>query len=107
MNLNEVSAAPSPASAGESAPPVSSAAVSSTSGENASGEQLDELPDIAGMGEGVESAGSDSDDSSSNDEVINDTEFATGGAKLREQPISGDTNVMAKAIQTLLAQDNN
>ena len=93
VNLSEVSSgdakevAPSPAAQTEEVAPA---------------EQLDELPDIGGM-----DAGETSDSSDSADEVVSDTEFATGGARLREQPISGDTNVMAKAIQTLLAQDNN
>lgn len=68
--------------------------------------QLDELPDIGSMGIAEASEGGDSSVDSS-DEIVRDTEFATGGAKMKEQPISGDTNVMAKAIQTLLAQDNN
>jgi len=67
-------------------------------------QQLDELPDISGM-ETVPQ-----DDSASGlsnvEEVVTDTEFSTGGSRMREQPISGDTSVMAKAIQTLLAKDN-
>ena len=88
-------ASDSPASHVSSAPAASS-------GE----EPLDELPDIGSMGIEDPSGGTASDlDSPA--EVVTDTEFATGGSKMKEQPVSGDTNVMAKAIQTLLAQDNN
>ena len=68
-------------------------------------EQLDELPDISSMSESPSDSSSDSVLDSVN-EVVSDSEFASGGAPLKEQPVSGDTNVMAKAIQTLLAQDN-
>lgn len=68
-------------------------------------EQLDELPDISNMA--VEASGDVASDlDSPTDEIVSDSEFATGGAKMKEQPVSGDTAVMAKAIQTLLAKDN-
>lgn len=98
-----------PASATEESP--ASAAVASSETAPASSEsvpvsegQLDDLPDIASMeaASGEETAS----DLDSVDEVVSDTDFSTGGAHLKEQPISGDTNVMAKAIQTLLAKDN-
>lgn len=65
---------------------------------------LDELPDIGEMS--IENA-AESDRSSpmSETEVINDSEFATGGASFKEST-NQDTSVMAKAIQTLLAKDN-
>ena len=88
----------------EAAPKIEKSSPSNEEGEKT--EQLDELPDIGSMTI-ASSENSDSDLQSVSNEVVDDTEFATGGAKLREQPISGDTNVMAKAIQTLLAQDNN
>ena len=124
----ESSAAPSP----QEAPAVQpSAAVDNNSGQNDSSfkpvsladtqaqskqepapaadsnsiEQLDELPDISSMSESPSDSSSDSVLDSVN-EVVSDSEFASGGAPLKEQPVSGDTNVMAKAIQTLLAQDN-
>ncbi|MBR1721013.1 MAG: hypothetical protein IJ727_00785 [Treponema sp.] len=88
--------------------PVSLGAVTSSpsSGGTEGQEQLlDELPDIAGIQPDLAS-----DDSSSADypveEIVSDSEFATGGKKMKEQPISGDTSVMAKAIQTLLAKDD-
>lgn len=99
----------SSASATEESP--DSAAVASSETAPASSEsvpvsegQLDDLPDIASMeaASGEETAS----DLDSVDEVVSDTDFSTGGAHLKEQPISGDTNVMAKAIQTLLAKDN-
>ena len=91
--------------------PVSSQAAPSESlasgsgGADGAAEQLDELPDIGSMDD-VGSVETASDLSSAAEEVVTDTEFSTGGAHLKEQPISGDTNVMAKAIQTLLAKDN-
>lgn len=87
--------------------PVSLGAVTSPSSSSGTEEQeqLDELPDIAGMQPDLVS-----DDSSASDspveEIVSDSEFATGGKKMKEQPISGDTSVMAKAIQTLLAKDD-
>jgi hypothetical protein len=80
------------------------AAASSSSSQGGGGEQLDELPDVSTMtmSNGEESASS----LLSEDGIETDTEFSTGGKKMKEQPISGDTNVMAKAIQTLLAKDN-
>jgi len=112
-----------PVSLGESEPkaaPVSSvpssnvpeAASSNTAASNAAvsdapeeEQQLDELPDISNMA--VEASGDVASDlDSPTDEIVSDSEFATGGAKMKEQPISGDTAVMAKAIQTLLAKDN-
>ena len=71
-------------------------------------ESLDELPDMAAMDSfstDTEENGSDFGENSAS-EIVDDTEFSTGGARLKEQPISGDTNVMAKAIQTLLAKDD-
>ena len=65
---------------------------------------LDELPDISNMVETSSDVSSNLD--SPTDEIVSDSEFATGGAKMKEQPVSGDTAVMAKAIQTLLAKDN-
>ena len=89
--------------------PLSSQAAPSDSlasgGTDGVTEQLDELPDIGNMDD-VGSVETASDLSSAAEEVVTDTEFSTGGAHLKEQPISGDTNVMAKAIQTLLAKDN-
>lgn len=79
---------------------------SSVSAIPAGEEQLDELPDIGNMGI-EESAGDTASELNSPAEVVTDTEFATGGSKMKEQSVSGDTTVMAKAIQTLLAQDNN
>lgn len=92
-------AAESPAPAGKSAPaaePVSSEAKTAA---------LDELPDMGEMEAASAGAGTASE-LSVVEEVVTDTDFSTGGAHLKEQPISGDTNVMAKAIQTLLAKDN-
>lgn len=91
---------------GETQPAHSADSVSAPVAAPTSAEKLDELPDIGGMDIGA-SSDIPSTDSDPTDDVVSDSEFATGGAKLREQPISGDTNVMAKAIQTLLAQDNN
>ena len=71
----------------------------------ASGEQLDELPDISDMQTSSSDVASELDSPESG-EIISDSEFATGGSKMKEQPVSGDTAVMAKAIQTLLAKDN-
>lgn len=90
---------PEPASQGAAFKPVN---LGESTPENAS---LDELPDISDM-QTVESADVASDLDSSGSEVVSDTEFATGGAKMKEQPVSGDTATMAKAIQTLLAKDN-
>lgn len=67
--------------------------------------QLDELPDLGGL-ESV-GGGSSASDLSSSDGLVRDSDFATGGSKMTEQPVNGETNVMARAIQTLLAQDNN
>ncbi|MCR4822277.1 MAG: DMT family transporter [Treponema sp.] len=67
-------------------------------------EKLDELPDISNMSMDEDENQDESYDSA--DEVVSDTEFASGGSSMKEQPISGDTSVMAKAIQTLLAKDN-
>ena len=70
-------------------------------------QQLDELPDIGSIdSDSGAGTASELDSASVADEVVTDTDFSTGGAHLKEQPISGDTNVMAKAIQTLLAKDN-
>ena len=75
----------------------------SASTESSSVEKLDELPDVG-------SISMDSVDGSSSpvyeDEIVSDSEFASGGSSMKEQPISGATTVMAKAIQTLLAKDN-
>lgn len=101
MDLNEVSSSSGSVTAvSDGSASVSPAEKKSSSGSGAS-EALDELPDIGGMM-------GDEDDSkdSSQDEIEVDTEFATGGSGLKEKPVSGDTNVMAKAIQTLLAHDN-
>ena len=68
-------------------------------------ESLDELPDISDMPVGSSEDLASNLDSSS-EEIISDSEFASGNAAVKEQPISGDTSVMAKAIQTLLAKDN-
>lgn len=89
-------------SVSDSPAPHASPAASAPSGE----ESLDELPDIGSMGI-EEASGGTASELDSPAEVVTDTEFATGGSKMKEQPVSGDTNVMAKAIQTLLAQDNN
>lgn len=88
----------------ESAAETASASASPVAASGPSG-SLDELPDIGNMGFADSSEGVASD-TDPEDEVISDTDFATGGAKMHEQPISGDTSVMAKAIQTLLAKDN-
>ena len=113
-SFQPVSLASSPVQKSSPAPkmpdfaPVAAAA-SISPAESVSGEEnsLDELPDLGGMGTEIETGSSASDlESGSAAEVIQDSEFATGGSKLKEQPISGDTNVMAKAIQTLLAQEN-
>lgn len=122
VSLNQVSS-PNPSN-GQSAPSQNSSnAVDNTvntASNNApknnagdtngnSGETLDVLPDMGDIEVSSSSASataSDFDDSSSVGEVINDTDFATGGAGLKEQPISGDTAVMAKAIQTLLKKED-
>lgn len=90
------------------APAASATNVTSDSSDSSDSEpeKLDELPDMGTL----DAMASDSDDGNGSIEnsadVVDDTEFATGGKPMREQPISGDTNVMAKAIQTLLAKDN-
>ena len=66
---------------------------------------LDELPDIGSMGT-VSEEESSHESFTATDGIETDTEFSTGGKHVKEQPVSGDTNVMAKAIQTLLAKDN-
>ncbi|WP_294429527.1 hypothetical protein [uncultured Treponema sp.] len=92
---------PAPSASAEAKPVSPEEAVSG------SPDSLDELPDLGGMGSEIGTVSSPSNyGSNSSAEVIQDTEFATGGSKLKEQPISGDTNVMAKAIQTLLAREN-
>jgi large subunit ribosomal protein L7/L12 len=81
------------------------AAASSSPTQGGGGEQLDELPDVNSMSmddAGVAAPGS----FNGSDEVETDTEFSRGGKSMKEQPISGDTSVMAKAIQTLLSKDN-
>lgn len=73
--------------------------------KEAGSQQLDELPDISEM-QNVPMGDVGSElDSPSGGEIVSDSEFATAGTKLKEQPISGDTSIMAKAIQTLLAND--
>ena len=68
-------------------------------------ETLDELPDVNSMS--VDDVGEGSHGVyNAADEIETDTEFSRGGKSMKEQPISGDTNVMAKAIQTLLSKDN-
>lgn len=102
----EASPVPQPANP---APSVSAEEKPISPAESVSGDSdsLDELPDLGGMGSEIGTGSSASNyGSNSSAEVIQDTEFATGGSKLKEQPISGDTNVMAKAIQTLLAREN-
>ena len=97
VSLGQVSHNPEP-----DAPSARAAAASS---DGNSTEQLDELPDISDMQTDSSDLASELD-SPGTDEIVSDTEFATGGSKMKEQPISGDTTVMAKAIQTLLAKDN-
>ncbi len=97
VSLGQVSHNPEP-----DAPSARAAAASS---DGNSTEQLDELPDISDMQTDSSDVASELD-SPGTDEIVSDTEFATGGSKMKEQPISGDTTVMAKAIQTLLAKDN-
>ena len=105
---NEASSQPAPSFKPMGLESVASPVSGNSEGEEPSSEKLDELPDmgtldtIAAQSEDAESM----IDSDSSPEIVSDTEFATGGKHLKEQPISGDTNVMAKAIQTLLAKDN-
>ena len=85
--------------------PSNLAAVSDDSSSNTSAsDKLDDLPDINSMSTEVDEPVSFS--GGNDDDVIQDSDFASGGAPMKEQPISGDTSVMAKAIQTLLAKDN-
>ena len=72
--------------------------------QGSGGMQLDELPDVSTMN--MFDAEGEGSSQNSDDGIETDTEFSTGGKSVKEQPISGDTNVMAKAIQTLLAKDN-
>ncbi|WP_407425693.1 hypothetical protein, partial [Treponema sp.] len=86
---------------------VSVSEAPSQAASNSSG-GIDELPDIGEM-----NLSSTSDDSmnstnstiNSNDELISDSEFASGGGSFKETTTQ-DTDVMAKAIQTILAKDN-
>jgi len=82
--------------------PAENTAASSESAP--SSESLDELPDISNFSTDDEEASSE--DFNSTDEIVDDSEFASGGKPMREQAISGDTKVMAQAIKTLLVQDN-
>ena len=94
-------ASASPAAVQASSPQPSQTASSVSAGE----EQLDELPDVNSMS--LDDAGEAAPGSfNGSDEVETDTEFSRGGKSMKEQPISGDTSVMAKAIQTLLSKDN-
>lgn len=88
-----------PVSLGDVTQKTDSAPVSSETAQ-----PLDELPDISDMPTTSSDVASELD--SPAEEIVSDSEFATGGAKMKEQPVSGDTAVMAKAIQTLLAKDN-
>ena len=93
-----------PVNLGETAPKTESSHAEPASPENAQSESLDELPDMSEMPTATEDVASELD--SPVDEIVTDSEFASGGAKIKEQPVSGDTATMAKAIQTLLAKDN-
>lgn len=92
----------SDAASAESSPVESAQPAAGASGGQE--QSLDELPDISEMQEASVDVASELD--SSDDGIVSDSDFATGGAKMKEQPVSGDTAVMAKAIQTLLAKDN-
>ena len=93
---------------GGAAPAQAQAASPSPQAQPAAGEQktLDELPDIGEMS--LEAASDGGADASPmvETEVISDSEFASGGASFKDTTTQ-DTSVMAKAIQTILANDNN